>query len=141
MIEDIEDKQIFGGVVWWVYTIEWQKRMGLPHIHLLVTLEDVPKSPLEVDELVTAEIPDPSNTRLHKAVLDHMIHGPCGQLHPNSPCMEPLGDSNVKICKKDYPKDFAKDTMMIDMAFPVYRRRSECGVGSGRDDSRGPRAH
>ena len=125
LLDLIVDKKIFGGVVWWVYTIEWQKRKGLPHMHLLVTLEDVPKSPREVDELVSAEIPDPSNTRLYKAVLDHMIHGPCGLLHPNSPCMQSIGESTVKICKKDFPKEFAKETKLVDMAFPVYRRRQK----------------
>ena len=100
LLDEIVKKQIFGEVAWYCFSIEWQKRKGLPHRHLLVTLKDVPKSPTEVDKLVSAEIPDPGNARLHKAVLDHMIHGPCGPLHPNCPCMESVSIYVHKGCLK-----------------------------------------
>ena len=87
-IEEIVKKEIFGEVTWFTWCIEWQKRKGLPHRHLLVCLKDVPRSPEEVDRIISAEIPDPSNAQLYKAVMDHMVHGPCGPLDPKSPCMK-----------------------------------------------------
>lgn len=87
-LEEIVKKEIFGELIWFNWIIEWQKRKGLPHLHLLVCLKDVPRSPEEVDRIISAEIPDPANTRLFQAVMDHMVHGPCGQLDPKSPCMK-----------------------------------------------------
>ena len=53
-----------------------------------------------------------------------MIHGPCGALNPNSPCMKSIGDSKKKICEKNYPMEFSKETKIHENAFPEYRRRS-----------------
>ena len=131
LLEEITDKNVFGEITYYVYTIEQQKRKGLPHAHLLLGLKNVPKSPEEVDKIVWAELPDPENRRLHDAVTRHMIHGPCGALNLNSPCMEPVGDSKKKVCKKAYPMEFAKETVIEDTAFAVYRRRSP--ADGGRD--------
>ena len=89
-----------GEITYWFYTIKQQKRKGLPHAHLLIGLKDSPKTPEEVDKIVSAEIPDPKNRRLYNAVKRHMIHGPCGALNPSCPCMKPVGDSNLKVMVK-----------------------------------------
>ena len=38
MLKDIIDRRLFGKVLGWVYTIEFQKR-GLPHAHMLFILD------------------------------------------------------------------------------------------------------
>ena len=88
-----------------LYTIEYQKR-GLPHAHILlwVASEDKVK-PKDIDLVISAEIPDQEqDPHLHKMVMAHMIHGPCGNLNQNSPCM-----TDCK-CSKDFPKPFLQST-------------------------------
>ena len=46
-----------------------------------------------------------------------MIHGPCGTLNLNSPCMRD------RSCSKRYPKQFNNTTVLSDEGYPVYRRR------------------
>ncbi|XP_034944790.1 uncharacterized protein [Chelonus insularis] len=70
----------FGNVAAYVYVIEFRKK-GLPHIHLLITLNSNSKmtTPTIVDRYISAEIPDPNkNPILHDIVMKNMIHGPCG---------------------------------------------------------------
>ena len=82
--EDIINKSVFGRVIAYVYTIEFQKR-GLPHCHLLLILhnEDKLRTAQDFDSVVSAEIPD---RRLYPQAFDtvtkHLIHGPCGVLNP-----------------------------------------------------------
>ena len=80
LLDLICKKKLFGDVASFVYTIEFQKR-GLPHMHLLVTLKTKDKMTTveKVDKFISAEIPDPiDDPDLHKLVMKHMIHGPCG---------------------------------------------------------------
>jgi len=81
--------EIFGAMTAFLYTVEFQKR-GLPHIHLLLTLGDNSKfrNPEDIDKVVSAEIPDPSNKELYELVKAHMVHGPCGHLNPSCVCMQ-----------------------------------------------------
>ena len=126
LVNDIVKNEIFGKTVAHVETIEWQKRKGLPHLHLLVTLHHDFKirDATDIDKFVSAEIPDwAENPRLFEAVKNHMIHGPCGKLNKNSPCMEAMGNSGVKICSKEFPKSFQKETEMTETSYPVYMRR------------------
>jgi len=110
--------EIFGVVKAFLYTVEFQKR-GLPHIHLLLTLDDNSKfrNPEDIDKVVSAEIPDPSNKELYELVKTHMVHGPCGHLNPSSVCMQ---DGK---CKKDFPKSFIEETKENVNGYPLYRRR------------------
>ncbi|KNF01900.1 hypothetical protein PSTG_05017 [Puccinia striiformis f. sp. tritici PST-78] len=115
LIDKIVVMRRLGNCVSYVYTIEFQKR-GLPHLHLMVTLEepDRPITPEEIDLIVTAELPDPAlEPRLHQLVTTSMIHGPCqGRLCWKS-----------GICKYGYPRPFSERTVTVDGAYPVYRRR------------------
>ncbi|XP_057247276.1 uncharacterized protein LOC130589758 [Beta vulgaris subsp. vulgaris] len=95
--KDVLERGILGKVVAYVYVVEFQKR-GLPHVHMLLILEQTDKltTPDDYDIIVRAEIPDEQREpELYKKVLKHMIHGPqllqpCRQSHlvllgPSSP--------------------------------------------------------
>ena len=141
MMDALVKRNLLGEVVYWVYTIEWQKRRGLPHCHCLLKLRNEPRTPAEVDALISAEIPGHDDPILRQLVIDHMIHGPCGQLNRNCVCMEQVchapdkrlkvqkrnaqvGDSHRRECKIGFPFTFAKETHLDDDTFPVYMRRS-----------------
>ncbi|XP_067131955.1 uncharacterized protein [Centruroides vittatus] len=109
--------KIFGEVRCYMYSTEWQKR-GLPHIHILLWLQHR-ITPDQIDNIICAEIPNPDrDPELYEIVKSNMIHGPCGSLNRNSPCMK---DNS---CSKRYPKALIKETQTGDDGYPQYRRRS-----------------
>lgn len=112
----------YGQVHCWMYSVEWQKR-GLPHAHILVWLVDKIR-PNEIDSIISAEIPDETvDPKLHAVITKHMIHGPCGVLNYNSPCMI---DGK---CSKRYPRDLIAETITGNDGHPLYRRRSVADNG------------
>ncbi|XP_046655037.1 uncharacterized protein LOC124348808 [Daphnia pulicaria] len=120
LVDDIEKKQILGFAAARIEVIEFQKR-GLPHCHMLVWVDsrDAPSTPEDMDETICAEIPDKTlYPRLYNSVMAHMIHGPCGAINKNSPCMDEEG------CCKKFPKDFNEETMINDNGYPTYKRRN-----------------
>ncbi|GFY01774.1 helitron_like_N domain-containing protein [Trichonephila clavipes] len=109
--------KIFGDMKCFLYSIEWKKR-GLPQVHLLLWLMEK-LCPNQMDEVISAEIPNPENGRkFYDTVTKNMIHGPCGALNPSSPCMK-----EGKYTKK-YPRALLKDTQINDEGYPLYRRRA-----------------
>ena len=134
MMQDLKGG-LLGQVVAHMEVTEFQKR-GLPHEHILIILanHDRPITSDSVDDVVVAELPPPSQQTavetggdgpsLENIVLQNMIHGPCGEANPNSPCME-----NGK-CSKGYPKEFMKQTIVDpDNFYAIYRRRSPSDGG------------
>lgn len=118
----ITKNSIFGEVRCWMYSIEWQKR-GLPHAHLLVWLKDKLR-PTQIDDIISAELPDPrKDPTLYDIVCKNMIHGPCGTLNNNSPCMK---DGK---CTKRYPRNLIQETQTNDDGYPLYRRRNPVDGG------------
>ncbi|XP_021745360.1 uncharacterized protein LOC110711289 [Chenopodium quinoa] len=118
---DVVEKGALGKVIAYVYVIEFQKR-GLPHVHMLLILDekDKLKSPEEYDTFVRAEIPDrDEEPRLYDAVLKHMTHNPCGEGRQNSSCME------NGVCKRKFPKPFAESTVQGKNSYPIYRCRGD----------------
>ncbi|XP_062075588.1 uncharacterized protein LOC133779672 [Humulus lupulus] len=119
-MHDLKKEQPFGKIIACIYTIEFQKR-GLPHAHLLLFLHSTLKNPSadHIDNIISAEIPnlnvDPDG---YNAVNKFMIHGPCGKLNSNSPCM--MQDR----CTKHFPKKFNDQTTIDTDGFPVYKRRN-----------------
>ena len=93
--------EIFGPTQCHMLTYEWQKR-GLPHCHLLVWLKTKIQSN-QIDSLISAELPNPEqDPNLYNIIKNQMIHGPCGLLNLESPCM-------IKNkCTKKYPKNLIK---------------------------------
>ena len=100
--------------------IEFQER-GHPHCHLLVFLhwpsrENI--TPSFLDDVISAELP-PIMSPVWQLVITQMMHGPCGSLNPNAPCMH---DGK---CEKDFPKDFCNATIVEDIeGYPKYWHQS-----------------
>lgn len=113
----ITKSHVFGETRCWMYSVEWQKR-GLPHAHILIWL--IQKiTPDLIDDFISAEIPDPNiDPDLHEIITKNMIHGPCGIINQQSPCMK---DGK---CTKNYPRQLLKETITGIDGYPLYRRRS-----------------
>ncbi|XP_056695709.1 uncharacterized protein [Spinacia oleracea] len=120
--KQIMEKHVFGKVAAMIYVVEFKKR-GLPHAHFLIILkpEFKIKTPADYDKFVCAEIPSVDNPGLRKIILKHMMHGPCGHLNPQCPCMKHKIHKNK--CKSGYPKQFCPETTNNKDGFPLYRRR------------------
>jgi hypothetical protein len=131
LLQDLTHNSVLGKVVAYTWVIEFQKR-GLPHSHILLILadEDKPRTPEDIDRIVSAEIPDPVQHPLaYETVTTSMMHGPCGAANPNCPCME------NGVCSKKYPRPFSNETTMNENGYPIYRRRQ--GGEHGRVFERG----
>ena len=75
-------------------------------------------TPSFLDDVISAEI-RPIASPVWGLVITQMMHGPCGSLNPNSPCMI---DGK---CDKDYPKDFSNETIVEDIdGYSKYCQRS-----------------
>ena len=89
--EELFNKGIFGRAIARTWTIEYQKR-GLPHMHLLLWLENrhFYLYPETIDQIISAELPavdwnnDPELVELVKSL---MVHNPCGGEYSDAPCM------------------------------------------------------
>ncbi|GBP96607.1 hypothetical protein EVAR_89207_1 [Eumeta japonica] len=121
LMDFIVKHNVFGETRW-MYSVEWQKR-GLPHAHILIWLVEKIR-PNEVDAVISAEIPNVQvDPGLHEVVIKNMIHGPCGTLNQNSPCMM---DGK---CSKRYPRTLISETITGNDGYPLYRRRSTADNG------------
>ncbi|XP_046681373.1 uncharacterized protein LOC124368141 [Homalodisca vitripennis] len=70
----------------------------------------------QTDSVISAEVPDPgADPELFEIVKSTMIHGPCGNLNRNSPCMV------NGTCSKSYPRPLCKETQTADDGYPQYR--------------------
>ncbi|KAL0453879.1 UNVERIFIED_CONTAM: hypothetical protein Slati_1366000 [Sesamum latifolium] len=119
LMKDLRQGQHFGRVLTVLYTIEFQKR-GLPHAHIILFLhpDDKPRNAANIDKIISAELPDKEKDPVgYEAVVQFMIHGPCGSAYKNCACME-----NGK-CSKHYPKNCQLETTLTEDGFSVYRRR------------------
>lgn len=125
LLHDLVKNHALGKVKAYTAMKEDQKR-GLPHCHILLIMHDAdkPRTPTYINKIVSAEIPDPVvNPKLHAIVTRNMIHGPCGQVNPNSPCMDTT--SCGKVCQKQFPREFIQHTVLANATYPHYRRRSQ----------------
>ena len=103
IFNDFLKENIFGKVLAYLYTIEFQKRV-LPHAFIL-SRSYKPKTAADYDTIVSAEIPDKNrDPNTYKTIVQSMIHGPCGIHKSNAPCMK---DGK---CSKKYPRNFQENT-------------------------------
>ncbi|CAL1396899.1 unnamed protein product [Linum trigynum] len=122
-LNDLEDEltrsQFFGKTVAGIKTVEFQKR-GLPHVHILLWLDEKHKlnSAVDIDATITAELPDPEQDPVgYEMATKFMLHGPCGSDNPSNVCMK---DGS---CSKIFPKSFNSETTTDQYGYTVYRRR------------------
>ena len=118
LINDICKKKNFSGVSAYIHVIEFQKR-GLPHVHILVTLDNDHRlrNPDDIDSCIDASWPDPDrDPTLFETIKSCMVHSPCGNVNPNAPCMK------NGVCSKGYPKPFQEATSITGDGYPLYAR-------------------
>ena len=120
LMRDLTQHGVLGKAVAYTKVVEFQKR-GSPHAHILLIVRscDKPKTPADVDRLVSAEVPDrAADHELYRLVEQCMVHGPCGALNPTCPCMTELGQ-----CSKFFPKAYRTETELNVGGYPAYKRR------------------
>ncbi|GKD23454.1 hypothetical protein Tco_1225157 [Tanacetum coccineum] len=100
-----------------MYTIEFKKQ-GLPHCHTLLWIEDKILHAHEVDQYISAELPDPeTDMEGYRVVSEMMVHGPCGPTHTDAICMKEANSS------KKFPKKYNNETYFGKNGHVHYRRR------------------
>ncbi|KAF5818603.1 putative helitron helicase-like domain-containing protein [Helianthus annuus] len=120
-IKHLRTAKPFGDVTADLYTIEFQKR-GLPHCHTLLWVSSASsvQSAEQVDQYITAELPDPvANPTLYRIVTDCMLHRPCGLARMTSPCMKD------GVCSNNFPKPFEHATRFDNAGYVHYKRSSD----------------
>lgn len=91
---------------------------------LFLDKEDKIMNSDQVNDIISAEIPDQHKyPRLYNIIKQCMIHGPCGEQNPNSPCMNEYKDK----CTKYFPKEFNNETNFNVNGYPKYRPRNDTG--------------
>ncbi|KAF8088731.1 LOW QUALITY PROTEIN: hypothetical protein N665_0531s0004 [Sinapis alba] len=100
VLEDFKKGTFFKPYTASLHRIEFQKR-GLPHAHILLWFGNSSRTPS------------------YNLVSKHMIHGPCGVIKPNSPCME------KKVCTKKYPRPYNDYTSIDKSGYVLYHRRKD----------------
>ncbi|KAE8260490.1 hypothetical protein A4X13_0g301 [Tilletia indica] len=136
LLRTLTKQHVMGEVLAYCYSVEFQKR-GLPHAHILLFLHTRDKlgNARAIDSAVSAELPDPEqDPDLHRAVLTHMIHGPCTA---NQPCMQ--NPTMPGRCSRRYPRPFRPETIADVDGYPEYRRRANGVVAEKRTS--GNRVH
>jgi hypothetical protein len=122
LLFEVKNQQIFGLVVAYCYVVEFQKR-GLPHAHILLILsrDDQIITPEQVDQLICAEIPDPTiNPDLYAVISTTMLHKKCGKgIDEQTVCMQ----NEQRECHAHFPKTFCDETRFESGTYPIYRRR------------------
>ncbi|XP_022853255.1 uncharacterized protein LOC111374750 [Olea europaea var. sylvestris] len=119
---DLVKRKLLAPIVAYVYVIEFQKR-GLLYAHFLLIFKPnfKIKNSLQVDEIVSCEIPDKNKyPHLHSTVVKYMMHDPCGELNLKNVCME-----KNDVCKNKYPREFVQYTSLGNDSYPHYKRRND----------------
>ncbi|KAF8773150.1 hypothetical protein HNY73_015833 [Argiope bruennichi] len=98
-----------------MYVIEWQKR-GFPYAHILIWLKTKIHA-AQIDDVISAEIPNPEDQLLFDIVTKTMVHGSCGAMNPESLC---ILDNK---CSKKFPRELVHETSNGDDRCPQYRCR------------------
>jgi hypothetical protein len=87
---------------------------------LFLYQEDKYPSGEDIDKIISSEIPSEATDPVYyNAVKNLMMHGPCGNVNKNSPCML---DGR---CSKHFPKKYTECTIVDEDGYPTYRRRDD----------------
>nr|CAD2203960.1 unnamed protein product [Meloidogyne enterolobii] len=119
----LEKKHIFGNILGFGESREFQKRIGGPHLHR-VYCTDIPATPENVENLIWAHIP-PEPPANDNSVWAHFLRKvrellPLSQFHD---CGAHCRDNKGK-CKKGFPKPFSKFTILHENKPAEYKRPS-----------------
>ncbi|ETV75935.1 hypothetical protein H257_09895 [Aphanomyces astaci] len=125
--DDIHKKHVLGKVVASVRVEEFQKR-GLPHVHMLLIMEDQDKFRTvdDINYVVSARIPDEiKNPQLHELVKNFMTHT-CTHVQYDDngqpiPSARACTDKTGK-CKKGFPQPLQATTTEGVDGYAKYRR-------------------
>lgn len=117
LIRLIMKKCVLGKAVAQVHTIEYQKR-GLPHMHLLIILDENSKfrTPEDVDKAVSAELPDPTSNPEFFALVSSTMYHHCRK----GRCFT----EDSPKCAKGFPKPYREATTFTEDSYISYRRRN-----------------
>jgi len=128
-------KGLLGVVVYYCYTIEYQKR-GMPHVHLLVkfTKADEVRTPKHIDTIISAQIPADNTTPYYRWCTTSLIHGPCGAEYNNYPACCLDKDGNRVTCTKGFPKEFCEATTVGNDSYALYARPPGITAHTGRHE-------
>ncbi|GJX60495.1 DNA helicase [Tanacetum coccineum] len=127
----LKEVKTFGYVSAVLYTIEFQKR-GLPYCHTLLLIEsrNTLKDATQIDEYISAEIPDlVQDPRGYKLVTKLMMHDPCGSANLDASCIQ------NGPCNKHFPKQYNEQTYFYSNGHTQYRRR-DTGIHVMKGESR-----
>eukprot|EP00889_Picochlorum_renovo_P007403 jgi/Picre1/34433/NNA_001901.t1 len=120
--DDLIKGKVFGEAKALTYRVEYQR--GLPHVHMLLWLEDqaITTTGEGIEKVSRAWIPDEKvDPHGYHMVASHMMHGPC-----DGRC---LRDGR---CCRDFPMEF-RDEMTVPNGsarggYPIYRRPNNTRV-------------
>ncbi|KAK9064972.1 hypothetical protein SSX86_016355 [Deinandra increscens subsp. villosa] len=104
----------------------------LPHCHTLLWVADPFRitAPEQVDEFISAEIPDQAtDPELYRIITETMVHGPCGPAGLSASCMV---DGK---CSKHYPMKHEPVTRFDQKGHVYYKRRANGPTISKNDIS------
>ena len=131
LLDAIRGGFIFGEpheIVYSLRVVEYQKR-GLPHMHMIFQLANVPEDPNElvawVNQHITAELPvhlstseDPDEQRYLNLVKSHMVHK-CRR--GENGCLSRIDGQDV--CRSRFPQPLAEESYIDHRGYMHYRRR------------------
>ena len=122
LLNDLVVKHVLGTVVAIMSVVEFQYR-GLPHAHILVTLqsEDRILTADDIDQIVCTQLPGRDCPDLRAKVLQHMIHNDCQTAPAQCMCCQRNGR-----CRWRFPHTFRDVTAWSEQElYPKYARPRE----------------
>nr|CAD2188631.1 unnamed protein product [Meloidogyne enterolobii] len=119
----LNKKNIFGKILGYGESREFQKRIGGPHLHR-VFCTDIPAIPINIENLIWAHIPEEPPVedksdwanflrKVRELIKHHQLHD----------CAEHCKKANGK-CKKGFPKPFSNITVLHENKPAEYKRPS-----------------
>nr|CAD2196515.1 unnamed protein product [Meloidogyne enterolobii] len=119
----LNKKHIFGKILGYGESREFQKRIGGPHLHR-VFCTDIPATPINIENLIWAHIPEEPPTadksawanfirKVRELIEHHQLHD----------CGDHCKKANGK-CKKGFPKPFSNITVLHENKPAEYKRPS-----------------